>query len=257
MSRASDFLLAQYQLRRNKNARYSQGAFSRLLGINSGRLAQYFSGKRFITKSAAIKMAEKLALEPDQKEYFLHLCEIDKKGKKTPEPQRIADDQMALLVEWHHLAVFYLMFTTDFKNNTAWMAERLNIPEELVASSLERLKRVGMLKHREDGTPEPQRGPFSSLPTIQNSYLQMSHKDTLKHVVSNLSDIPVEKRDISSITVAIDDSKIAEAKEMIRSFRRKLAGFVSEGKRNQVYTINVQLFPLTSVKNAPEHPSTQ
>lgn len=257
MSRASDFLLNQYQLRKNKNARYSQGAFSRLLGINSGRLAQYFSGKRFITKNAAIKMAEKLSLEPDQREYFFHLCEIDKRGKKTPELQRVADDQMALLVEWHHLAVFYLMFTTDFKNDPKWMSERLNIPEELVVSSLERLKRVGMLKYTEDGKPEPQRGPFSSLPTIQNSYLQMSHKDTLKHVVSNLSEVPLEKRDVSSITLAIDDSKIAEAKEMIRSFRRKLAGFISEGKRNQVYTINVQLFPLTTPNTTPEQTPTQ
>jgi len=245
MSRASDFLLNQYQIRKTRNPRYSQGAFARLLGVNSGRIAQYFSGKRLITKVAAEKFSTKLELDTEQHSYFLHLCETDKKEKKAPSPTLVQDDALALLVEWHHLAVYYLAFTIDFQNDPSWIASRLQIPEGLVTSSLERLERLGMLQEI-DGKLVPQRGSFASPSGVPNPFLQMCHKDNLRYVTDRLSEVPLDRRDLSSIVLAIDDSKLAEARELIRTFRRKLAGLISEGKRNHVYTLNVQLFPLTS-----------
>ena len=80
---------------------------------------------------------------------------------------------------------------------------------------------------------------------IPNQYLRLSHKDSLTNIVNNLDQVPVEKRDLSFITLAIDTKKLPKAKEMVRTFRRRLANYLSQGKRTQVYTINIQLFPLT------------
>lgn len=244
MSRASEFLISQFQIRKNRNQRFSQGAFARQLGINSGRVAQYFSGKRAITKSAAVKFSEKLGLDEEQKDYFVHLCEIDKRNRKAPMPELIENDKLSLLVEWHHLAVFYLILTKDFVLDHAWMARRLNIPEELVTASMERLERVGLIEIV-DGKVFPKRGAFTTPTGIPNKFLEMSHKDIFRYMESNMSQLPLHRRDVSSITLAIDDSKLDEARELVRSFRRKLADLMSEGKKNQVYTINIQLFPLT------------
>ncbi|MNS96870.1 hypothetical protein D3C72_1311880 [compost metagenome] len=65
------------------------------------------------------------------------------------------------------------------------------------------------------------------------------------NIIDNLDRVHVDKRDMSMITLAIDSKKIPKAKEMIKVFRRKLANYLAQGKKDGVYTINIQLFPLT------------
>jgi len=245
MSRASEFLLNEYHQRKKKNPRYSQAAFARRIGINSGRLTQYFLGKRIITKKAAQKISVKLELDSEQHDYFIYLCGVDKADARGRPPQLIKDDELALLVEWHHLAIMYLTLTETFKPDPAWIAQRLGLPKDLVISSLERLKRIGLVEVRGEKV-EARRGSFITTTEVPNKYLLMSHKDMFKHMAATLSQVPVGRRDVSSITVAFDDKNLPKAKEMIKKFRRKLALMCSRGNSNQVYTINIQLYPLTN-----------
>jgi hypothetical protein len=45
----------------------------------------------------------------------------------------------------------------------------------------------------------------------------------------------VEDRDITSVTMAIDKSKVVEAKALIKAFRRRLSAFLEEGAASEVY----------------------
>lgn len=244
MSRASEFLLAQFNVRKSKNKRYSQRAFARLIEMNPGRVNQYFSDERLITKTVAQRISTKLGLDREQQAYFVYLCEVDRQKEKAPTLKLLRDDELALVVEWYHFAILSLTSTKDFRLDHGWIAERLGLPLDLVTSSLERLERIGMIKIQE-GQLERTPGSLTTTEDIPNQFLVLSHQDSLRYIVDNLPQVPVEKRDVSSITLAIDDRKLKEAKEVIRTFRRRLAGMVSKGKKNQVYTINVQLFPLT------------
>ncbi|WP_374079050.1 TIGR02147 family protein [Bdellovibrio bacteriovorus] len=247
MSRSSEFLLAQFNQRKAKNPRYSQRAFARLLGINPGRVTQYFGGERPITKIAAQKMAEKLGLDKEQQAYFLYLAEVDKKSRSTIDPRVLRDDELALIVEWYHFAVLSLVSTKDFRLDSEWIGKRLGIPNSIVESSLQRLERLEFIKI-EEGKVHLAKGPITTSSDIPNEFLRLSHQDSLRYIVDNVATVPVEKRDLSSITLAVDEKKLPEAKQMIRTFRRKLANFMSQGKKNQVYMINVQLFPLSKEK---------
>ena len=55
---------------------------------------------------------------------------------------------------------------------------------------------------------------------------------------------PIEIRNHSSMTMAIDPAKIDEAKKMIEEFTHRLTEFLESGKRLQVYELNIGLFPL-------------
>lgn len=244
MSRASEFLMAQFNTRKKKNKRYSQRAFARLIDINPGRVNQYFSGERQISKSVAQQISNKLGLDDEQAAYFIYLCEFDRQKKREPRPRLLLDDELALVVEWHHFAILSLISTKDFRLDHQWIAERLGIPEKIVDSSLERLERIGMIKIT-NGAVEKTPISLTTTEDIPNQFLQMSHQDSLRYIIDNIAHVPVEKRDLSSITLAIDDRKLKEAKELIRTFRRRLARMISVGKRNQVYTLNIQLFPLS------------
>jgi uncharacterized protein (TIGR02147 family) len=57
-----------------------------------------------------------------------------------------------------------------------------------------------------------------------------------------------EKRDISSLTIALSEEKFKEAKRRIQEFRRELNILLSEdGKADSVYQINFQIFNLSEV----------
>jgi len=249
MLRAAAFLNSQYDLRKKKNPLYSQRAFSRALGINSGKLSQYFSGARLISKSMARKIATKIELDKEQTAYFLYLCEVDKQNKKTPVVRQLRDDQLALIVEWYHFAILSLIATKDFRLDPAWIGRRLGIPSTVAESSLKTLERIRMIRiegKKVHLTP----GPLATTEDVPNNFLVLSHQDTLRLVTENLPRVPVEKRDVSSITMALDDKKLPEAKKAIRAFRRRLAKMMVYGKKNQVYTLNIQLFPLSHEENS-------
>jgi uncharacterized protein (TIGR02147 family) len=248
MSRSSEFLQFQYQQRRNRNPRYSMRAFARTLDLNPGRVSQYFDNERSITKSAGISIATKLDLDPTQKEYFLHLIEIDNKEKRGDHIRLMKEDELSMLVEWYHDAVASLANTADFQYDFDWMAGRLGLPVALIKASWERLERLGHVQV-ENGKVTLDAPPMTTTSDIPNQYLRLSHKDSLTNIINNLDHVPVDKRDLSFITMAIDVKKLPKAKEMIRTFRRRLANYLSQGKRTQVYTVNIQLFPLTKDEN--------
>ena len=47
------------------------------------------------------------------------------------------------------------------------------------------------------------------------------------------------------MNLAIDLSKLPEAKTIIREFRRKMATLLRDGKKTDVYQLGIQFYPLT------------
>jgi len=246
MSRAGDFLHTQFNNRKVKNPRYSQRAFANLIGINSGRLTQYFSGERFVTKNAAKKIGTHLRLDNEQQSYFLYLCDADRSNIKTSLPRLLKDDELAMIVEWHHLAILSLTSTKDFKYDVDWISKRMALPVSLVESSLARLERIGMIKI-ENGKLHRTPGGLTTTNDIPNKFLSMFQQNSLRYITENMPQVPLDKREVTSVTLPVNEQRLAEAKERIRTFRRKLAVFLSQGNTNQVYTFNMQLFPLSKV----------
>jgi uncharacterized protein (TIGR02147 family) len=183
-------------------------------------------------------------LDDEQLSYFLYLCEFDQENNKPPLPRLLKDDELALIVEWYHLAILALISNQDFKLDPEWIAKRMALPVALVESSLQRLVRIGMIKIG-NGKVELSQESLTTTNDIPNKFLLMFHQNSLRYITENLPQVPVEKREISAITLPVNDQRLKQAKEMIRTFRRKLATYLSKGKTNQVYTLNMQLFPLT------------
>jgi uncharacterized protein (TIGR02147 family) len=245
MSRAAEYLLTQYHSRKIKNPRYSQRAFASFLGLNSGRLNQYFNGKRKISRTAAKSISAKLGLDAAETNYFLHLIELDKSETNSAE-RILTDDETALVVEWHHAALLALLTTQNFKPDPNWIAERLLLPVEVVKSSIERLQRIGLIETASQGYRRKP-GAVKTTTNISSHFLRLSHKDILRKVIADIDTVPIECRDVTSITFAMDIAKVPIAKKMISDFRIRLAKRLTKGPKNQVVGLNIQLFPFTKV----------
>ena len=72
----------------------------------------------------------------------------------------------------------------------------------------------------------------------------------LNKALQALEQQPLATRDYSTMTMAIDPTKLPEAKERLTRFRRDLCEFLEDGDQREVYCLALQLFAMSDVKGA-------
>jgi transcriptional regulator with XRE-family HTH domain len=78
-------------------------------------------------------------------------------------------------------------------------------------------------------------------------FAEVSREKKMKRKLERLLEkMPSEDREQSTITISVDEARLTEAKEKIKSFRKELAQFLDAGGPTQgkTYQISVSLFPV-------------
>src|SRR5262249_27217844 len=97
-----------------------------------------------------------------------------------------------------------------------------------------------------DGTGWISTGRHLETPTdVVSSALKRAHRHDLRRSIDALDDVPIDERDITSMTMAIDLRRLPEAKKKIRAFRKELAALLEGGEASEVYNLNIQLIPIS------------
>lgn len=158
-------------------------------------------------------------------------------------------DSFELISEWYHYAIFELVALPDFEADSRWIAGRLSITPNEAGIALERLVRLGLIGRDRKGRWR-QETPF--LTTTANTFtagaFRKMQKQVLEKAIRAMDEFPMELRDQTSITMAIDSRKLPEAKERIKKFRRSLYAYLKSGKLDSVYQLGVSLYPLTKTE---------
>jgi uncharacterized protein (TIGR02147 family) len=170
--------------------------------------------------------------------------EIDLPKDSLQPPTVVQSDAFWLISDWYHFAILELLDTSDFQDDSGWIAARLGLSLDTVEGALERLLRTGLMR-LEGGKYRKTNERVMTTEDIESQALRMSHRQSLNQAIGALDEIQVRDRDISSITMAVDVSKLPLAKELIRDFRRRLAALLESGERTEVYNLNIQLLPVT------------
>ena len=250
-----DLLKSELESRKLKNSQYSMRGFAKFIGLEPSVLSAIFKRKRGIPAKSIETIAKQLKLPSIKYQQFIRSIEQEKMdlkelSKKEQKKSDLILDELAqykVIAEWEHYAVLSLLETSDFNADHSWISTRLGVSKEridTVISQLERCKLIKKVDHQ-DGYISL----YTSLNTtedILSRALQDSHQETLDLAKSKLSIIPVEKKDYTSATLAINSDNIPMAKKLIREFRAKLSTLLEEGTKDQVYQVSIQLFPLTS-----------
>jgi uncharacterized protein (TIGR02147 family) len=240
----------EYLKRRRKNTSYSVRAFSKYLQLSPGTVSHLLSGKR----SPAAKFIEKLFLKldvtPQEREIILSslkkksLSDISNLSEKQ-NYQMIALDSFKLLSDWYHYAILEMTSVKDFKFDYAWIAHQLGISVTEARQAVERLVRLDLIEEK-NGTIIKTKGFVTN---GDDTLTSSAHKQLQRHVLQKALDaidtISIEEKDISSMTMAIDESKIPQAKKLITKFRRDLCAFLETGKQTRVFNLGIQLYPIS------------
>jgi transcriptional regulator with XRE-family HTH domain len=236
-------LKRELQVRCENNAGYSLRAFARDLGISPAALSSILNRKRRLTNSMKLKLALRINLpSADIQKY----CQIE-----TNSPSQnllfshINEDLFAIISDWYHMAILELVNIDGFELNAANVSKRLKISVSDANFALERLINANLL-FKENGKWQSRENTNMPVPEHATEAVKKYLRQSLQKSTDALNHLPRDIRDHSTITVATSADKIDEAKKLITKFRRELNEFLSDSpKKNQVYQLQVSLFPLT------------
>lgn len=257
-----EWLQQEWSVRREKNNSLSLRSFARFLKVSPSRLSEILSGKRKISLAMAELFCERLALSPEAKIAFISAVlkqykrnskkRISMNKKNTDDAnqvyQQLTIDTFHVISDWYHFAILNLRDCDDFVCDENWIAKRLNLSVGEVRLALSRLERVGLISWKSSQWFRTQ-AHLTTTQDIKSAGLRKGHKGILQRAIDSLEAVDVEWRDITNITMAINPENLREAKTMIARFRRKMSKILENGKgRTEVYTLAVQLFPLTQLR---------
>jgi uncharacterized protein (TIGR02147 family) len=225
-----------------KNASFSLRAYARQLGISPTQLSMVISGKRPLTAKVALKLADHLQLSPYEKERLL--TEVHATRVSAPRRTILDEDQFRAIAEWYHFAILSLSQLEDAKSDPKWIARRLNIDSLTARDAFERLKRLGLIEESR-GKFRQTTHPIRTTNDVPSAAIRKHHKQNLHLAAEKLDSVEVDRREYASLTIAIDPERLPRAKEMIRRFKEDLGRHLEAGRKSQVYTLSMQLFPVT------------
>lgn len=234
--------------RSKKNPRYSLRAFARSLGMDSSTLSAIMRGKRPLTAKTVKRIIENLEFKNEFEAERILLSSIGAPVSSDHQPySEIELDKFEAIGSWEHFAILALCETSYFRATEKNIAKRLGLEPQQVSECMRRLERLNLVKIERD-VWKLTKTNLATPSNIPNKTLRKNNRQYIEKALESLEVDSVDERDITGITMAIDSSKLEEAKTLIKEFRRKMASFLETGTTDEVYRLNIQLFPLTKKK---------
>jgi uncharacterized protein (TIGR02147 family) len=258
----SDFrtiLRNELELRAQNNPNYSLRAFARDLKISPSRLSEIFSGKQGLSPAAALKIAERLGYSEDERERFCNLVSsVHARSRKEREvakgrlKETESDDDIHLLrmdafkviSDWYHLAILEMIGLKWYKNDTRLLAKKLGITAIQAELAIDRLIRLKLLEWQGDKLV-PLKGPGLIPGGVPSDSIKKFHSQILDQGKEALVLQGINEREFQVSIIAVDRSKLQEAKDDIEKFRRKFCKRMDESdNKDGLYCLAVQFFNL-------------
>lgn len=253
-------LTREFTRAKERNPAFSQRAFAKRVGLSSGAMSSLMSGQRRISKKLAKRLLDNLALNPVEKSELLQSFEGEKKNgpeqvsviktlqpiERTKKEKRLSLDQFEILANPLHFNLLSLLEIPGYQRSPAKMARKLGKETREVRLALERLTRLGLVEKSSEGFL-PTNEEIASPDEVASSGIKRHHIESMEEARDSLFRDPIDKRDFTSQTLAVNSKQLEQAKALIRTFGEQLAELLDQGpgEKEDVYKINIQFFPVT------------
>lgn len=248
-----------------KGAAYSFRSFARMAGLSSPNFLQLvMEGKRNLGPDGIKGFSKALRLNKEEAAHFENLvhfnqCTTDEErnewykrlsaSKKYREVREIEKDYFVYFSRWYYAAIRELVLLPHFQEDPDWIARKLSPPITVkeAGTALELLQKLGFLKRQKGRLVQAERN-ITTAREIVSLAIANYHRQMIQRAAESIDRTKPEKRDISSLTIALSKDKVQEAKRRIQEFRRQLNVLLSDDAApDSVYQINFQLFNLSEV----------
>ena len=245
------FLRNELISRCRKNEKYSLRAFAKSLGVPASSLSLLLNGSRPFTAHMREKIGLALGLKPaGLANYSIESGDLS----ESNDYQQIELSAFEVIADWYHYAILELTKVNDFMPEVKWIANALSISTQEVQVALENLTKTGFLQITEAGQwlDQTDQGFATNIsPGLTSEAAKQMQRQILDQSKKALRETPLELRDHSSLTVAVNKSQLKEAREKIKNLRRELDElFSSNSDKEEVYQLSLSLFPITNTNRS-------
>lgn len=232
-----------------KNRRFSLRSFAKRLEVSPATLSRLFRGDRKLSLETARQIGHRLGLSPT--EMVLFLSDFDPSSRPAFATHALDHEQFSLIADWYHYALLALSETTDFRCEIDWICSRLGLERQTVIDAVRRLHSLGLVEIGKNGELRRTKRNLQASDDVVNPALRRAHRQNLELAATSLENDPLEARDFTFMNMAIDVSKLPEAKEKIRRFREEMCHLLENENQSEVYRLCIQLFPLSKQRKGP------
>lgn len=263
------YLKALYSKAKNNKKSYSVRKFSDELGFGvSTLLHQIMKGYRPLSERNGQKIAEALELNDYNTQYLLQLIGYvnasethvkDRHFAKLVElkskilPEQADKDLMHYFSEWHHPVIREMVTMADFDNNPEWITGKLvaKITAQQATESMDLLQRLGFISlDEETGKYKQTDSRLATSNRVRGMALLKYHQQMIDFGRLALTTIKGRRRNINTVTVCCNDDTVKKINTIINLMQTQILDLVdNQGSGDQIYQVNVQMFPFT---NEPE-----
>jgi uncharacterized protein (TIGR02147 family) len=242
-SELSNFFNEIFLNRRRKNPKYSMRAFARDLSLTQGRLWELIHGRYIPGTKVTERISELLKLTPEDKLRMQTLIAAEK-AQPVSTLRTVSNDELAMISDWEHLAIFNLISTKGFDHTMNSIVTRLEISQLQAEGALNRLIDQGLVLE-EDGRYVPAYSNISTQTEVPSEVIREFHRQIIGRSVTSLQRDSVDTRSITSMVFPANVKNLSKAKKIIAEFNVRMAELMDKGDTTEVYSLAVQLVPIT------------
>ncbi len=266
------WLREAWEERRTSDRVFSLRYAAQKTGIDHSLLVKILQGKRHLTDRNIPVMAKLMGLDSPREKYLGLMVAYAK--AKTDEQIRYAFEKLSAsrphsrerleaahyeyFQSWRHVAIRSLLDWYEFRGENWEELGRMLLPPvsgKIAKESVDLLERLELLSRDPDGRYRPSQAHVSTGERWHSAAVRAFQKEVIGLSQGAVDRVPRERRDISTLTVALSGKCLEEIRTVLKEARSqiiKIADRLPPEESDMVYQLNLQFFPVTRLPADPK-----
>jgi len=257
--------MIEYLRQRNE---YSNRKFAAEVGFGSPSFVRMvIGGKRNLSRENTEKLIKAFSLSEKEADFFELLVDFDQASDMKAadlaykkilgnevfrKVRKMAQAEYDFFSNWEVIAILEGLHTDFGQLPAAQMAEIVGISEAELAKHLEVLKNLEMIEHKNGRWVKKDRQLETPL-DIQSLNVRNFHRQMGNRAVEVIDKLKTSERTFAAMTINLSEEGYQDFRKRIFDFLRDSNAIYSESEKSDtVYQLNIQLFPLLSLRKRVE-----
>ncbi|MBN1575841.1 MAG: TIGR02147 family protein [Chitinispirillaceae bacterium] len=254
----SDFYLEK----KSQNPIYSFRYIAGKVGIDHALVVKIMQGDRHISSRKVEAFAAFLGLSDRQTVYFKFLVAFGK-AKNNEESRhyfekllafseidekKVDAGQYEFYKRWYYTAVREILNIKPFRDDYQWLADTVHpaITLSEAKKAVKLLDRLGMIRRDAKEYYRLSEQFVTTGDDWQSIAVRSFQKEACSLAAQAIDAVPKEERDISTVTVSLNEEGYARMKESFARLRREMVEIAASCQTvDRAYQMNLQLFPVS------------
>lgn len=260
-----EFLRDFYTLEKATDPLFSYRVFAVAVHIDASLLVKILQGKRHLSAEGIEQFISFFRFKSAKSEYFRELVAYNKANREDElkrhfeslQKMRPAAKRQIDEARYRYFQMWYFPMIRSaidvFEYYSHEQAESLGslchpkLSATQVVDALNNLESLGLVKKTSSGRIIPSEAHLSTGDRWQSAAIQDYQRQMIEHAKNALNSISREKRDISTITLALDSSQLERIQAILAEARSSIVrqvGAMPSNECDAVYQLNIQFFPV-------------